>query len=159
MASTRTTSPTAAELARAQKRLAHIEDPEQAEWHAAATETIDAHNAELDAWEAHIAQATNRGERRAAGKRPHLQLPRLPDFEKGASAAARLAGPIFGRFVVTGSSPENPTDGTIHDVTAATTECRVGETPRTFVHFRDEVVAAFPDAQPCPRCAAAAARA
>lgn len=151
---TRTTAPTAAQLAKAQKRLAHLEDPEQAEWHGAATAAIDAYNAELEEWEARTSKARNRAERRQAGRRPRLQLPPLPDFEKGASKAARATGPIFGRFVVTGTSPEQPAAGTIHDVTAATDECRVGETPRTFVHFRDEVAAAFPDAEACPRCAA-----
>ena len=154
MASTRQTAPTAAQLAKAQKRLAHLEDPDQAEWHSAALEASTAYDEELEAWETRIGQAANRSERRRAGRRPHLRLPALPDFEKGATAAARKAGPIFGRFVVTGASPEQPTGGTIHDVTAATDECRVGETPRTFVHFRDEVAPAFPDAEPCPHCAA-----
>lgn len=150
----RTTAPTAAQLARAQKRLEHLEDPEQAEWHGAATAAIDAYNAELEEWEARTSRARNRAERRQAGRRPRLQLPPLPDFGKAATPAARATGPIFGRFVVVGASPDQPAGGTIHDVTAATEECRIGDTPRTFVHFRDEVAPAFPDAEPCPRCAA-----
>ena len=154
---TRTTAPTAAQLEKARRKLEHLEDPAEAEWQAAAAETMQAHEERTSEWEARMAAATNRAERRAAGPRPHLRLPALPDFEKAASPAARRSGPIFGRFVVTGASPESETGGTIHDVTTATEECRIGDTPRTFVHFRDEIAPAFPDAEPCPRCTAAAA--
>ena len=123
---TRRTAPTPAQLARARKRLEHLEDPAELDWQRAASAALRDHEAEAEAHERQLRQARNRTERRAIGPRPRLRLPALPDFEKGASAAARRTGPIFGRFIVTGASPEHPEGGTIHDVTTATDECRIG---------------------------------
>lgn len=150
---TRTTTATPAEIARARKRLEHLEDPDEQAWQGAARARLEEYDGERAAWEAAMSKARNRAERRAVGPPPRFDLPRLPDFAEKASPAAKATGELFGRFLVHPDT-EDQTAGTIHDVQTATEACDIGRTPRTFVHFRDEVAAAFPNAEPCPSCAA-----
>lgn len=139
---TRTRSSSPAAIERQRKRLADIEDPDEAAWHDPAREAARAYQAELGEWQAAMAAAPNRAARRKLGRGPTLQLPPHPDFSARSSAAVR--GPIFGRFVVTGGAGQE----IAHDAYHATEACGVDEAnPRTFVHYRDELATAYPEAE------------
>jgi hypothetical protein len=142
---TATTTPAAVE--RQLKRLADVEDEDQAAWHEPAAAAAAEYAAAQDAWERAIREAPNRTARRKVGKPPTLKLPEHPDFNKRTSDAIR--GPVFGRFVVTGAAGQE----LAHDCYHATEACGVdAANPRTFVHYRDELAMAYPDAELHPAC-------
>jgi hypothetical protein len=142
---TRSIKATAAAINKQRDRIdATTEDPDEEAWHAPARERYAEYQAELEAWQRAMDEAPNRAARRKLGPGPRLQLPPQPDFNARKSPA--IAGPVFGRFVVTDTTGDQ--DGIAHDVYRATEACGIdAANPRTFVHYAGELAMAYPDAE------------
>lgn len=131
------------------KRFGVIEDPRGVEWQEAADSAwAEAEKRArksgrhpLDHYTGYV-EREGKKETKVAGLAPSL-----PDFSEEASPVVK--GEVLGRFVF------QPDRGLVHDVTKALPACRVGDTPRQFIHFAHEVEANVPEnAGPCPACMA-----